>query len=108
MQAKFSRTNFTQQNLIDGVLENDLAFNNFDSYTFKRPRTYYTIKEQDLYRPDLISYKTLGSVDYWWIIMKINNIDDIYNDMFLGQSIQIPSIADVEAFYTTTRRDVDQ
>ena len=106
--GKFNRTNFYQQNLIDGVIENDLAFNGFDNFAFKRPRTYYTIKDEDLYRPDLISLKTLGSIEYWWIILKINNIDDIYNDMFLGKSIQIPSVADCESFYIQTRRDIDQ
>lgn len=107
MPNKFNRTNFYQQNLIDGVLENDLAFNNFDSYSFKRPRTYYTVKEQDLVRPDLISYKTLGKVDYWWVIQKLNNIEDIFTDLKLGMSLQIPSIADLEEFYISTRREVD-
>ena len=107
MPNKFNRTNFYQQNLIDNVLENDLAFNGFDNYSFKRPRTYYTVDESTLYRPDLISLKTLGSIEYWWIIIKLNNVDDIYNDMFLGKSLQIPSKADVEAFYIATRREVD-
>jgi len=107
MPNKFNRTNFYQQNLIDGVLENDLAFNGWDNFSFKRPRTYYTIREADMYRPDLISLKTLGKVDYWWIIMKLNSIEDVFNDMFLGKSIQIPSLADVENFYIATRRDVD-
>lgn len=108
MPNKFNRTNFYQQNLIDGVVENDLAFNGFDNYSFKRPRTYYTVKEEDLYRPDLIALKTLGNMDYWWIILKLNSIDDVYNDLFLGKSLQIPSISDCEQFYIQTRRDIDQ
>ena len=106
--GKFNRTNFYRQNLVDNVVENDLAFNGYDDYSFKRPRTYYTVKQEDLYRPDLISLKALGSIDYWWIIMKINSIDDVYNDMFLGKSLQIPSIADCEAFYIQTRRPIDE
>jgi len=105
--GKFNRTNFYRQNLIDGVIENDLAFNGFDNYSFKRPRTYFTIDEVTLYRPDLISLRTLGKVDYWWIILKLNCVDDVYSDMFLGKTIQIPSIADCEQFYIQTRRDID-
>jgi len=105
--GKFNRTNFYRQNLIDGVVENDLAFNGFDDFQFKRPRTYYTITETTLYRPDLISLKTLGTIEYWWILLKLNSISDVYNDMFLGKSIVIPSIADCEAFYIQTRREVD-
>lgn len=107
MPNKFNRTNFTEQNLIFDVVENDLARNNFIYYDFKKPRTYYTVREEDMLRPDLISVKSLGKQDYWWIICKLNKIDDVFNDMFLGQSLQIPSIEDVENYYLETRRKLD-
>jgi hypothetical protein len=107
MPNKFNRTNFMEQNLIDDVIENDLARTHFGDFSFKKPRIFYTVTEEDLYRPDIISLKNLGKQDYWWIIMKVNNIDDIYNDMFLGQSLQIPSIEDIEDFYVRTRRKID-
>ena len=107
MPNKFNRTNFTEQNLLDQVIENDLARNNFINYKFKKPRTFYTVKEEDLLRPDLISLKTLGKQDYWWIIYKLNNINDPFNELFLGKSLQIPDISDVENFYIQTRRKID-
>jgi len=104
MADKYSRTNFFKQNTIDGSIENDLANNNFHLFEFKRPRTYYTIQVADLMRPDLISVKTLGSTGYWWIIMKLNNIDDPLNDLVVGDPLQIPAMSDIEDFYIKTRK----
>ena len=107
MALKFSRQNFFNQNLVDGKIENDLAFTNFDSFVFKRKKTYFTITEKYLNRPDLISLDTLGNIDYWWVILKLNNIDDIYNDLELGQVILIPSITDIEEMGSQTQRKRD-
>lgn len=107
MPGKMERSKFMMQNFIDGNIENDLAFNNFDSFVFKRPRVYFTITDKYLNRPDLISLDVYGKVDFWWVIMKLNGIDDMYNDFTLGDVIQIPAIADVEEFFIETRRKVD-
>jgi len=107
MSTKMNRANFMNQNLIDGNIENDLPFNNFDNFQFKRPRVYFTVTEKYMKRPDLISFETLGKVDYWWVIMKLNDIDDIFNDFTLGKVLQIPALADVEEFFIETRRKVD-
>jgi serine protease inhibitor len=104
MADKFARTNFFKQNNINNVVENDLPFNAFNSFKFKRPRTFYTIKRQDVSRPELISYKVYGSINYWWIILKLNNIDDPFNDLEIGKTIQLPSQQDIEDFYIQTRR----
>ena len=108
MPSKMNRANFMQQTNIDGNIENDLAFNNFDSFKFKRPRIYFTITEKYIGRPDLISLDMLGKIDYWWVIMKMNGLDDMYNDFEQGDVIQIPALADVEEFFIQTRRKVDQ
>lgn len=103
MADKFSRINFLKKYNIDGVIENDLVSNALDGFQFKRPRTFYTVSQQDINRPDLISLKTLNSMAYWWIIMKLNNIEDPLNDLEIGQSLQIPSIQDVEEFFIRNR-----
>lgn len=104
MQNKFSRTRFFNQNIINGQLENDLPSNNFNNFQFKRPRRYYTLQQQDTGRPEFLAYKFYGNTSYYWIICKLNNIDDVYNDMESGKSIQLPSAADIEEFYLNTRR----
>ena len=107
MAGKMARQEFMNQNLIDGNIENDLAFNNFDSFDFKRPKVYFTITDKYMSRPDLISLNVYGKVDFWWVIMKTNGIDDMYNGFTLGDVIQIPALADVEEFFIQTRRKVD-
>lgn len=104
MADKFSRVNFFKKHEIDGNVENDLPFNSFNNFKFKRPRTYYTLKQQDVMRPDLISYKAYGTISYWWIILKVNEIDDIFNDMTEGKSIQLPHPVDIDDFYIQTRK----
>jgi hypothetical protein len=104
MLNKFSRVNFLHKNDVDGINENDLVTNVLNKSEFKRPRTYYTISKQDLNRPDLISLKTLNSMSYWWIIMKLNDIEDPLNELEIGQSIQIPNIRDVEEFFLKNRK----
>ena len=107
MAGKYNRVNFCKQNVIDGVVENDLKNNNFEDFHFNRPRTFFTVASEHIGRLDLVSLRTLGKIDYWWIIAKVNNISDIYNDMEEGQSLQIPAIADVDEFYVKSRRKVD-
>lgn len=103
--SRFSRTNFYYKNIIDGNLEIDLL-NNFYNLVFKikRPLSFYTLRQQDLQRPDLISYKIYGDVNYWWILFKYNQIDDIWNDLEIGQVISIPSKQDIEDFYIESRK----
>jgi hypothetical protein len=103
MANKFSRNNFLKTNNVDGVIENDLTTNTLDNFEFKRPRTFYTISTEDLKRPDLISLKTLNSMAYWWIIMKLNNIESPLDELETGQSLQIPNLQDVEEYFLKNR-----
>lgn len=41
------------------------------------------------YRPDLVSKKKYGTVDFWWKIMEVNNIKDIL-DFKAGKTIVLP------------------
>lgn len=41
------------------------------------------------YRPDLVSRKKYGTVDFWWKILEINNIKDIF-DFKAGKTIVLP------------------
>jgi len=41
------------------------------------------------YRPDLVSNKTYGTPDFWWRIMEVNNIFDIF-DFKSGVTIRLP------------------
>lgn len=41
------------------------------------------------YRPDLVSKQKYGTVDFWWKIMEINNIKDIF-EFKAGRTIILP------------------
>mgnify|MGYP007053926805 CR=1 FL=1 len=43
------------------------------------------------YRPDLVSFDEYGLPDFWWKIMEINGIKDIY-DFKAGLNIRLPSM----------------
>ena len=41
------------------------------------------------YRPDLVSQKVYGIVDFWWKIMEANNIKDIF-EFKTGTNLRLP------------------
>ena len=65
--------------------------------TFKRQVTELTeddkfavIPPGEEFRPDLTSFRAYGTVDFWWQIMQVNKIYDIF-DYKAGKNIRIPS-----------------
>jgi hypothetical protein len=83
----------------NGVEELDYLYNNLTKFKMSYPAGYYMVKEDDLMRPDLISYKVYGTVKYWWLIMMVNGIGDIFSDLEVGLTLQIPNILDIFTFY---------
>ena len=59
----------------------------------------YRVVAADLMRPDLISYKTYGTVRYWWIICLVNGIQNPLSDFVVGNVLKIPNILDIYDFY---------
>ena len=55
------------------------------------------VSNQEL-RPDLLSYKIYGDTQYWWLLLKYNNILNI-NDLYKGRKISYPSLNDIEYLY---------
>lgn len=53
-----------------------------------RDKNFY-VKPEFEYRPDLVSYRAYGTVDFWWKIMEANEIKDIF-DFKTGLNIIIP------------------
>jgi len=94
---KYSRSRYFPNNNIDGIIENDLAFSGFAGFVFNDAFTFYTLTEYDLQRPDLISSKLYNRQNFWWILMKLNNVCDIWNDLKAGDVFSVPSESDVQA-----------
>lgn len=96
---KYNRTNFMKEEAVSNKQEMDLTTNVWNDFKLTRPGIYYTIKDKDLKRPDLISFMSYGRQNYWWIIARVNNIDDWFNDLQVGDVILIPNKLDIEDFY---------
>ena len=74
----------------------DQRFITFETYKRKQYKPsagdkFYVITKGTEYRPDLVSNRAYGTVGYWWKIMEVNNIFDIY-DFKAGTTIVIPSV----------------
>lgn len=109
MINKFKRTNFLSiEENSSGGLEYDLLSSNWDLFEILTGITYDNVKILDLRRPDMLSYRIYGDSSYWWILCKINNIDDIWNDMDIGDDLIVPSISDIEEFYNRVKKKVSK
>jgi len=95
---RYSRSNFIEKNLVNGIKENDLPRNGFSQLLFKRPKTIYVVVDEDIQRPDLISFKNYNRTQFWWLIMKVNGIEDIWNDLEIGQELKIPNSPDIDEY----------
>lgn len=96
MLDKFSRSRYFPTNVVNSITENDLAFSGFSDFVFTDEFKFYTLVESDIQRPDLISYKLYKRMNYWWIVMKLNSIEDIWDDLYVGQILKIPSEDDIQ------------
>ena len=104
---RFKRTNFLPkvENGND-VLEYDMILSNWDLFEIKNPIRFDNVKYGEVQRPDLLSYRIYGSSEYWWILCKFNQIDDVWNDIYVGQDLIIPSLQDIQLFYSNVRKRV--
>jgi len=84
---------------VDSNIEMDMSQTYWDLFKIKRPITFDIITRSDLQRPDLFSLRVYGRVDWWWIISKVNHIDDWFNDVVIGQDVIIPHASDIEDYY---------
>jgi hypothetical protein len=101
---KYSRTKYIMKNIVNGVNECDLPNNGFNEFEFKRPKQYYTVTQTDLQRPEIISYKFYGKMNYWWIILKLNDIEDIWHDLTIGKVLTMPNVNDIEDYNSKVKK----
>lgn len=99
--SKYNRDDFPEKNIIDGINEVDLPMNGFNEFTFTSTIGHYTVTDSDLNRPDLICLNVYGTMNMWWLLFKYNKIEDVWNDMFVGMVLEIPSLTDLENYYRT-------
>ena len=101
---KFDRTSFLskQENEMNSQ-EWDLLVSGWDKFKLTSPVKFNTVQRGDIGRPDYLSYRIYNSSKYWWILCKVNQIDDLWSDLYIGMNIVIPDLKDIEAFYASVR-----
>jgi len=92
------RTKFYDVNTIEEITELDHLYNNLTKFKMVYPAGYYVVRQSDLIRPDLISYKSYGTVNFWWLLMMVNGIENIFTDLEVGLTLIIPNILDIYTF----------
>lgn len=103
-KSKYNRTDFYVKNNINGIKENDLITNSFRDFTNSFSYQYYTLRQVDVRRFDILSLRFYRTDKYWWILAKTNNIDDLWNDAKGGDVIKVPDRRDIEDFYIKTTK----
>lgn len=83
----------------DDIPEYDLLLTNWDLFEINYPVKFDTVQVLDIQRPDYMSARIYGDSQYWWILCKINNIDDLWNDLYVGMDLIIPALQDISDFY---------
>ena len=98
-----NRTKFYKKVVISDIQELDLLYHNLSKFKMKYNPDYYRVDATDGMRPDLISFKSYGTVRYWWIVCLVNGIQNPFSDIAVGEILEIPNILDIYDFYKTYR-----
>jgi hypothetical protein len=101
---KYNRSNFMASHEVNsGKLEIDILVSDWDLFAPINGFMYSYIQPMDIMRPDLLALRLYGRQDYWWIVSKFNNIDDWWNDCYIGMTLKIPMPIDIENFYLSVK-----
>lgn len=97
-RTKFYNKVTTNVNGVD-IQELDFLYNTLSAFKMTHTTSYYRVDEHDIVRPDLISFENYGTVRYWWIICLVNNIENPFTDIAIGDVLVIPHLSDIYVFY---------
>lgn len=76
-----------------------LDFLNFRDIPAEADDVLYIVDARYQYRPDLLSYDTYKTVDYWWVFAVRNKsiIKDPIFDLTAGKKIYLPKITTIKS-----------
>lgn len=101
---KYNRTNFLNKVAINGKMEYDLSECHFDLLKITRPTYVYECTYDDVGRPDRISRRIYRDQQYWWIILKYNNILDAYNEIYPSKILYAPHEHDLQDWFLKVQK----
>jgi len=93
-----NRLTFYNERIVDSTKELDFLWHSLSEFKMEYEPVHYRIRSSDILRPDMISYKCYGVVDFWWIILLVNGIDNPFTDLVEGDLLTVPSKLDIYNF----------
>lgn len=90
-----NRTNFFNVVTVFETKELDFLWNSLPKFELKYDPIYYRIIAEDILRPDKISFKNYGTSDFWWVICLINDLNNPFADLIVGEILTIPNQLDI-------------
>jgi len=93
-----NRLNFYHDVVVENIRQLDFLWNSLSDFKMKYEPISYRVKATDILRPDMISYKCYGVVDFWWIILLVNGIENPFTDLIEGDLLSIPNKLDIYSF----------
>ena len=83
-----NRDSFLEENAEVGDL--DLLSNQLYRDVWPETGMKFIVQSTDVARPDLMAARILGAQELWWVLLKYNDIDDPWNELYPGQVLKIP------------------
>lgn len=99
-----TRTDYLQKLVIDDIAQYDLGSFDPDGYDFGK-ENFLQVRQMDIARPDLLSYRAYGTMNYWWFLMWYNGICDVWNDLAENQVLKYPDLDVVREFLRSVKKD---
>lgn len=78
--------------------ERDLLYSRFDRFRITRPTTTVQIYQNEIGRPDLLSYRVYGTPKLYWFLFYVNGMYDPFEDMKEDTVYIVPDILDYYDF----------
>lgn len=109
LTKKYTRSNFymtelNDQSTLTTVKEYDISSSYFYLFRTKYAVRQYQLEIGDVGRPDIISFKAYKSMDYWWIILKYNDIMNPWDELKPEVVLKIPSMRDIQDWYDLVQK----
>lgn len=92
------RTTFYQELTVFGTKELDHLWNTLSGFEMQYQPTYYRVTAADHMRPDIISFRAYGVVDFWWVICLVNGISSPLTELVDGLVLTVPNKLDIYNF----------
>jgi hypothetical protein len=92
------RTLFYEKLTVEGTEELDFLHNPLSKFSMEYEPKYYRVDDSDIPDPWLISYRCYGVIDFWWILLVVNEIQNPFTELIPGLILTVPNVMDIYKF----------